>query len=80
MVSTFIVQHHSVCESFFNSLKHKEIYRPNYTSKKHLQTSQSEYVVFHNDKRPHTLFRKRTPNKAEADFYNYLKENFNVPI
>lgn len=44
----------SVCESFFKSLKQEELYRTNYKSKKHLRKALSKYVVFYNDKRPHT--------------------------
>lgn len=68
----------SVCESFFKSLKHEELYRTNYTSEKHLRKSLSEYVVFYNDKRSHSYLRYRTPNKAEADFYRYLKQNYDI--
>ena len=70
----------SVCESYFKSLKHEELYRTNYTSEKHLRKSLSEYVVFYNDKRPHSYLRYRTPNKAEADFYRYLKQNYDISI
>ena len=64
----------SVCESFFKTLKQEELYRTSYKSEKHLRTSLSEYVVFYNDKRPHTYLRYRTPNKAEADYYHKLSQ------
>ena len=70
----------SVCESFFKSLKQEELYRTNYTSEKHLRKALSEYVVFYNDKRPHTYLRYRTPNKAEADYYQYLSQKEKVSI
>ena len=70
----------SVCESFFKTLKQEELYRTNYKSEKHLRKSLSDYVMFYNDKRPHTFLRYRTPNKAEADFYRYLeqKQDFSI--
>ncbi len=70
----------SVCESFFKSLKQEELYRTNYKSEKHLRKALSEYVVFYNDKRPHTYLRYRTPNKAEADYYHYLNQKEKVSI
>jgi len=70
----------SVCESFFKSLKQEELYRTNYKSEKHLRKALSEYVVFYNDKRPHTYLCYRTPNKAEADYYHYLRQKEKVSI
>lgn len=70
----------SVCESFFKSLKQEELYRTNYRSKKHLRNALSEYVVFYNDKRPHTYLHYRTPNKAEADYYHYSSQKEKAPI
>ncbi len=70
----------SVCESFFKSLKQEELYRTNYKSEKHLRKALYDYVVFYNDKRPHTFLRYRTPNKAEADFYHYLSQKEKVSI
>lgn len=70
----------SVCESFFKTLKQEELYRTNYKSEKHLRKALSDYVVFYNDKRPHTFLRYRTPNKAEADFYHYLRQKEKVSI
>ena len=70
----------SVCESFFKSLKQEELYRTNYKSEKHLRKALSEYVVFYNDKRPHTYLRYRTPNKAEADYYHYLSQKEKASI
>lgn len=70
----------SVCESFFKSLKQEELYRTNYKSEKHLRNALSEYVVFYNDKRPHTYLRYRTPNKTESDYYHYLSQKEKVSI
>ena len=70
----------SVCESFFKSLKQEELYRTNYRSEKHLRNALSEYVVFYNDKRPHTYLHYHTPNKAEADFYHYSSQKEKAPI
>lgn len=70
----------SVCESFFKSLKQEELYRTTYRSEKHLRNALSEYVVFYNDKRPHTYLHYRTPNKAEADYYHYSSQEEKAPI
>ncbi len=70
----------SVCESFFKSLKQEELYRTNYRSEKHLRNALSEYVVFYNDKRPHTYLHYRTPNRAEADYYHYSSQKEKAPI
>ena len=64
----------SVCESFFKSLKQEELYRTNYKSEKHLRRSLGEYIIFYNEKRPHSYLRNRTPNKAEADYYYNLSK------
>jgi len=64
----------SVCESFFNSLKREELYRTNYTSEKHFRKSLSEYILFYNTKRPHSYLRYRTPDKAEAEYYQYFSQ------
>ena len=70
----------SVCESFFKLLKQEELYRTNYKSEKHLRQALSEYMMFYNDKRPHTYLRYRTPNRAESDYYNYLSQKEKVSI
>lgn len=70
----------SVCESFFKTLKQEELYRTNYKSEKHLRKALSEYVIFYNDKRPHTYLRYRTPNKAEADYYYHLSQKEKASI
>ena len=64
----------SVCESFFNSLKREELYRTNYTSEKHFRKSLSESILFYNTKRPHSYLRYRTPDKAEAEYYQYFSQ------
>lgn len=70
----------SVCESFFKSLKHEELYRTDYTSEKHLRKPLSEYVVFYNDKRPHSYLRYRTPNKTEVDYFRYSSQKYKASI
>ena len=64
----------SVCESFFNSLKREELYRTNYTSEKHFRKSLADYMLFYNTKRPHSFLRYRTPDKAEAEYYQYFRQ------
>ena len=70
----------SVCESFFKTLKQEELYRTSYKSEKHLRMSLDEYILFYNDKRPHTYLRYRTPNKAEADYYHQLSQKEKASI
>ncbi|MBE7015155.1 MAG: IS3 family transposase [Ruminococcaceae bacterium] len=70
----------SVCESFFKSLKQEELYRTNYRSEKHLRKSLGEYIIFYNERRPHSYLRNRTPNKAESDYYHYSSQKEKVSI
>ena len=60
----------SVCESFFGNLKREELYRTKYTSERHFRISISEYMDFYNGLRPHMMLRYRTPDKAEAEYYD----------
>jgi len=70
----------SVCEAFFKLLKQEELYRTNYKSEKQFRNALSEYVAFYNDKRPHTLLRYRTPNKAESYYFRNLEQKEKVSI
>lgn len=60
----------SVCESFLGNMKHEELYRTNYKSENELKKSIKKYIKFYNSERPHSMLRYRTPDKAEADFFN----------
>jgi transposase InsO family protein/transposase-like protein len=60
----------SVCESFFGNMKREELYRTNYKSENELKESIKKYIEFYNSERPHSMLRYRTPDKAEADFFN----------
>lgn len=61
----------SVCESFFSNMKREELYRTNYKSEREVRECITKYIEFYNDKRPHSILRNRTPNKAEAEFTDY---------
>lgn len=65
----------SVCESFFGNLKREELYRTKYTSERHFRVSISEYMEFYNSRRPHTILRYRTPDKAEAEYYDKSRKS-----
>ena len=63
----------SVCESFFSSLKQEELYRHEYKTVEDMKRSINNYMVFYNEKRPHSVLRYQTPNKFEAKFYDKLR-------
>lgn len=56
-------------ESFFASLKVKEIYRFRYVGIKDLTASLRNYISFYNNKRPHTSNGGRTPAKTELEYF-----------
>lgn len=60
----------SVCESFFANMKREELYRTNYSSQRELRNGIKKYIEFYNSKRPHSVLRNRTPNRAEAEYAN----------
>lgn len=63
----------SVCESFFSNFKQEELYRHEYKTAEDLKRSINKYMVFYNNERPHSVIRYRTPNKAEAKYYDKLR-------
>lgn len=63
----------SVCESFFSNFKQEELYRHEYKSAEEMKRSINRYMVFYNDKRPHSILRYQTPNKFEAKYYDKLR-------
>ena len=42
--------------------------------------SLEEYIIFYNERRPHSYLRNRTPNKAESDYYHYSSQKEKVSI
>lgn len=60
----------SVRKSFFGNMKREELYRTNYKSENELKESIKKYIEFYNSERPHSMLRYRTPDNAEADFFN----------
>ena len=51
-------------------MKREELYRTNYSSQRELRNGIKKYIEFYNSKRPHSVLRNRTPNRAEAEYAN----------
>ena len=64
----------SVVESFFSSLKREELYRTKYRSENEFRTAVHNYIIFYNEKRPHSKNQYNTPNEAELEYYKQIKE------
>lgn len=62
----------SVCESFFSNFKQEELYRHEYKTAEEMKRSINNYMIFYNEKRPHSILRYKTPNKFEANYYDKL--------
>ena len=58
----------SVMESFFPSLKREELYRTKYRSERELKTAIDNYMLFYNEKRPHTKNGYKTPLRKENEY------------
>ncbi len=63
----------SVSKSFFSNLKQEELYRHEYKTAEEMKRSINKYMVFCNDKRPHSILQYQTPNKFEAKYYDRLR-------
>ena len=59
--------HNAVMESFFSSMKKKELYRRNYHSVEEFKRCVFEYIEFYNNERPHSTLRYKTPSAYEAE-------------
>lgn len=59
----------SVMESFFSSLKREELYRTKYRSEAEFRAAVDKYMVFYNERRPHTKNGYKTPMKLESIYY-----------
>ena len=59
----------SVMESFFSSLKREELYRTKYRSETEFRAAVDKYMVFYNERRPHTKNGYKTPVKLEAIYF-----------
>ena len=59
----------SVMESFFSSLKREELYRTKYRSETEFRAAVDKYMVFYNERRPHTKNGYKTPMKLEAIYF-----------
>ena len=58
----------AVAESFFSIFKKEEFCRTNYRSEKELYQGIDRYIIFYNEKRPHTTLKNKTPEQFEANF------------
>ena len=69
--------HNAVMESFFSSMKKKELYRTNYHSADELKKCIDKCIEFYNMERPHAALNYKTPNSCEHLFYerNVQKAN-----
>lgn len=59
----------SVMEDFFSSLKREELYRTKYRSEAEFRAAVDKYMVFYNERRPHTQNGYKTPSKTESLYY-----------
>lgn len=60
----------SVMKSFFSSLKREELYRTKYRLENEFRTAVKNYMLFYNEKRPHTKNGYKTPAKWELKFFS----------
>lgn len=67
----------AVMESFFAVFKKEEFYRSKYRSEKELRNNINEYILFYNQKRPHTTLNYKTPEQYEDEFFQTLKNSIN---
>ena len=65
----------AVMESFFSIFKKEEFYRSKYRSEKELRNKVDEYILFYNQKRPHTTLNYKTPEQYEDEFFQKLKNS-----
>lgn len=69
----------SVMESFFSSLKREELYRTKYRSEAEFRAAVDRYIVFYNERRPHTKNGYKTPMKLESIYYGEKTTSEIVP-
>ena len=65
----------AVMESFFSIFKKEEFYRSKYRSEKELKNKIEEYILFYNQKRPHTTLNYKTPEQYEDEYFQKLKNS-----
>ncbi len=65
----------AVMESFFSIFKKEEFYRSKYRSEKELRNKVEEYILFYNQKRPHTTLNYKTPEQYEDEYFQKLKNS-----
>ena len=59
----------SVVEAFSPSLKREELCRTKYRSEAEFGAAVDKYMVFYNERRPHTKNGYKTPMKLESIYY-----------
>lgn len=64
----------AVCESFFSNFKQEELYRYEYKTAEEMKRRINKYMIFYNEKRPHSILRYKTPNKVEEQYYDRLSK------
>lgn len=64
----------AVCESFFSNFKQEELYRYEYKTAEEMKRRINKYMIFYNEKRPHSMLRYKTPNKVEEQYYDRLSK------
>ena len=63
----------AVSESFFSNFKQEELYRYEYKTAEEMKRRINKYMIFYNEKRPHSILRYKTPNKVEEQYYDRLR-------
>lgn len=66
----------AVMESFFSVFKKEEFYRSTYRSEDELRKKVDKYILFYNQKRPHTTLNYQTPEQYEDAFFGKHKSSF----
>jgi len=61
---------HSVCESFFRTLKKESLYRRLYETPQELTEVSEEYIELYNGRQPHRKRNMKTPIQYEAEFFS----------
>ncbi len=70
----YVPYDNSVMESFFASMKREELYRRKFKSENEFYKAVADYLIFYNEKRPHSQNSYRTPLKKEQDYYNTIEQ------
>lgn len=58
----------AVMETFFSSMKRKELYPHRYRSEREFKSAVGRYIQFYNFERPHKTLKYKTPDQYEAEY------------